>query len=74
MTLDYTRNTLVSLSIVPIMFKRLVLPPPELPRMITNYPYLILTVPPLKAATPYNPNRYVLCISYPDMILGLSSK
>jgi len=52
--------TLVCLSIVPKILSRLVFPPPELPRMMTNSPCLMLTETPRRAATPYNPKRYVL--------------
>jgi len=50
-------DTFVSLSMVPMMFSRLVFPPPEFPRMMTNYPCLMLTVTPLRAATPSSPKR-----------------
>lgn len=59
-TLGDADCTLVSLSMVPMMLSKLVFPPPEFPRIITNYPCLIFTVTPLRAATPSNPNRYVL--------------
>ena len=37
-SLNKLKITLVGLSIVPRIFKSVVLPPPELPRIIINYP------------------------------------
>ena len=39
---------------VPKILSKLVFPPPELPKIITNYPCFIERETPLKAATPYN--------------------
>lgn len=48
-----------------MIFNKLVLPPPEFPSITTNSPCLIEREAPLKAATPYNPNKYVLWILSP---------
>lgn len=53
---------------VPKILSKLVFPPPELPKIITNYPCFIERETPLKAATPYNPKRYVLWILSPFII------
>jgi hypothetical protein len=58
---------------VPSMFNNVVLPPPELPRIMTNYPGIISNVTPRKAATPSTPNRYVLCKLF-AFIIGSDSR
>jgi len=47
----------VGLSMVPIMFNRVVLPPPLVPKIRMNSPYFISNVTPLNAVTPYTPSR-----------------
>lgn len=42
------------------MLSSVVLPPPELPRMMTNSPAAISNVTPRSAATPSTPSKYVL--------------
>jgi len=54
----------VGLSIVPNIFKRVVFPPPEDPKIQMNYPLYMLKFMPLNAATPYNPKIYVFYIFY----------
>ena len=49
----------VGLSIVPMIFSKVVLPPPDEPKISINYPFLIIKLIPLNAATPYKPRIYV---------------
>lgn len=49
--------TFVGLSMVPIIFNKVVLPPPEVPKIIINSPSETLNVTPLKAVTPSTPKR-----------------
>jgi hypothetical protein len=58
---------------VPRIFSSVVLPPPELPKIMTNYPGIISKVTPRKAATPSTPNRYVLCRLF-ALIMGSVSR
>jgi len=45
------------LSIVPIIFNSVVLPPPEVPRIVMNSPWLIVRFTPRRAGTPSMPRR-----------------
>ena len=45
------------LSIVPMIFKSVVLPPPDVPRIVMNSPSLIVSPTPLSAGTPSIPSR-----------------
>jgi hypothetical protein len=42
---------------VPIIFNSVVLPPPEVPRIVMNSPWLIVRFTPRRAGTPSMPRR-----------------
>mmetsp|Transcript_18206 Transcript_18206/g.17327 ORF Transcript_18206/g.17327 Transcript_18206/m.17327 type:complete len:181 (+) Transcript_18206:412-954(+) len=50
-------SPLEGLSMVPMMLRRVVLPPPEVPRMQMSSPSLIERFTPLKAGTPSSPSK-----------------
>ena len=50
-------SPLEGLSIVPIIFKRVVLPPPDVPKIVINSPSLMVSPTPRKAGTPSIPKR-----------------
>lgn len=60
------------LSMVPMIFSNVVLPPPDVPNIVINSPSLMVKLTPLRAGTPSNPKRYVLC-TLTSLITSLAS-
>ena len=56
---------------VPSILSNEVLPPPELPRITTNYPWCIFRETPLKAATPFESKEicFMEVICFDDNLL-----
>lgn len=50
-------SPLDGLSMVPIIFKRVVLPPPDVPRIVMNSPWFTVRFTPRRAGTPSIPKR-----------------
>jgi hypothetical protein len=50
-------SPLDGLSIVPIILSKVVLPPPDVPRMVMNSPSFIVRPTPRKAGTPSIPSK-----------------
>lgn len=55
------KSPFVGLSIVPMMFNIVVLPPPDVPKIVQNSPLLMFKFTPQSAYTPSRPSKYVLC-------------